>query len=333
MRRREFIVFIGAGVMLPLSARAQQSTKVYRIAIMHPLWPVDELTESSSNRFWRELFLEIRRLGYVEGKNLVIERYSGEGRADTYAKLARDVATSNPNLILAFTNRMVVPLQEATSTIPIVAMTSDPVNQGLVASLSRPGGNHTGVSVNAGLEIWGKRLELFREVVPTISKLAILGLRQSRDAASIQAAAEKAGIAVVGPSFLEDASDEAEYRRAFAFMSQEGADALFVDSSPEPVTKAQLIGDLAKKYRLPAIYPSRSYVEDGDGLMSYGVDFVELFHQVARTMDKVLKGEKPGDIPYYRPTKFELVINNKAAKDIGLVIPVSLLVRADEVVE
>jgi putative tryptophan/tyrosine transport system substrate-binding protein len=251
MRRREFIAFIGAGVMLPLSARAQQSTKVYRIAIVHPSWPVAELTESSSNRFWRELFLEIRRLGYVEGKNLVIERYSGGGRADLYPKLARDVATSNPNLILAFTSRMVVPLQEATSTIPIVAMTSDPVNRGFVASMSRLAGNHTGVSVDAGLEIWGKRLELFREVVPTISKLAILGLRQNPDAASMQAAAEKAGIAVVGPSFLEDQS-EAEYRRVFAFMSQEGADALFVDSSPDLIMKARLIGDLAKKYRLPA---------------------------------------------------------------------------------
>jgi putative tryptophan/tyrosine transport system substrate-binding protein len=331
MRRREFIAFIGAGVTLPLSARAQQSTKVYRIAILHPLWPVAELTESSSNRFWRELFLEIRRLGYVEGKNLVIERYSGEGRAEIYPKLALNVAASNPNLVLAFTNWMVAPLKEATSTIPIVAMTSDPVQTGLVKSMSRPGGNLTGVSVDAGLEIWGKRLELFREIVPTISKLAILGLRQNPEGASMQAAAQKAGIEVVA-SYLEDAS-EAEYRRVFAFMSQEGADALFVDGSPELITKAQLIGDLAKKYRLPAIYPFRSYVEDGDGLMAYGVDFVELFHQVARTMDKVLKGEKPGDIPYYQPTKFELVINHKAAKDIGLAISESLLARADEVID
>lgn len=125
-------------------------------------------------------FLEIRRLGYVEGKNLVIERYSGEGRAETYPKLARDVAASNPDLILAFTNWMVTPVKEATSTIPIVAMTSDPVQAGLVTSMSRPGGNLTGVSVEVGLEIWGKRLELFREIVPTISKLAILGLRQTR---------------------------------------------------------------------------------------------------------------------------------------------------------
>ena len=116
-------------------------------------------------------------------------------------------------------------------------------------------------------------------------------------------------------------------------MSQEGADALVVDTSPELITKAQLICELAKKYRLPAIYPFRSYVEDGGGLMAYGVDFVELFHQTARTIDKILKGAKPGDIPYYQPTKFELVINQKAAKDIGLVISESLLARADEVIE
>ena len=139
-------------------------------------------------------------------------------------------------------------------------------------------------------------------------------------------------VAVVGPSYLENPS-EAEYQRVFAFMSQEDADALFVDDSPELITKAQLIGDPAVKYRLPAIYPFRSFLEDGGGLMSYGFDFVELFHQTARTVDKILKGEKPGDIPYYQPTKFELVINHKAAKDIGLVIPESLLARADEVIE
>jgi ABC-type uncharacterized transport system substrate-binding protein len=332
MRRREFIAFMGSGVTLPLSARAQQSTKAYRIAILHPLWPVAELTDRSSNRYWRELFQEIRRLGYVEGQNLVIERYSGEGHAEIYPKLARDIVASNPNLVVAFTNRVVVPLKEATSTIPIVAMTGDPVDLGLMPSIARPGGNITGVSIDAGSEIWGKRLELFREVVPKISKLAILGLRQSPEVALMQKAAEKAGVVVVGPSYLEDAS-EAEYQRVFAFMSQEGADALFVDTSPELITKAQLIGELAKKYRLPAIYPFRSYIEDGGGLMAYGVDFVELFHQVARSIDKILKGAKPGDIPYYRPTKFELVINQKAAKDLGLVIPESLLARADEVIE
>jgi len=177
MRRREFIGFIGAVALLPLSARAQQSTKVYRIAILHPSHPVAELTEVSRFRYWREFFQELRRLGYVEGQNLVIERYSGEGRVENYPKLARDVATRNLNLIFAITVWMVAPLKEATSTTPIVAMTSDPVDLGLVSSMARPGGNITGVSVDAGLEIWGKRLELFREIVPTISKLGILGLK------------------------------------------------------------------------------------------------------------------------------------------------------------
>jgi putative ABC transport system substrate-binding protein len=154
MRRREFFAFVGAGAMLPLGARAQQSTKMYRIAIVHPLWPVAELTETSSNRFWRELFLEIRRLGYVEGQNLAIERYSGEGRAELYPMLARDVANSNPNLIVVFTDWMVLPVKAATSTIPIVAMTTDPVKFGLVPSMSRPGGNITGVSIDAGLDLW-----------------------------------------------------------------------------------------------------------------------------------------------------------------------------------
>jgi ABC-type uncharacterized transport system substrate-binding protein len=331
MRRREFIASIGAVTMLPTIARAQQSTKVYRIAILHPSHPVTELTEVSHFRYWREFFQELRRLGYVEGQNLVIERYSGEGRVEIYPKLARDAATRNPDLVFAITVWMVTPLKEATSTIPIVALTSDPVDLGLVPSMARPGGNITGVSVDAGLDIWGKRLELFREVVPKISKLAILTLRQNPEGAAIQETAEKAGIPVVGPSFVDNGSEE-EYRRVFSMMSQKGADALFVDGSPEYITNRKLIGELAQKYRLPTIYPFRSFVEAG-GLMSYGVDFVEIFRQVAREIDQVLKGAKPGDIPYYQPTKFELVINLKAAKAIGLAVPEPLLARADEVID
>ena len=329
MKRRQFIASVSAGVMLPLIARAQQSTKVYRIAILHPSRPVAELTEVT--QYWREFFQELRRLGYIEGQNLEIERYSGEGRIENYPKLARDVATRNLNLIFAITVWMVVPLKEATSTTPIVAMTSDPVQLGLITSMARPGGNITGVSVDAGLEIWGKRLQLFREIVPTISKLGILTLPRNPEGAAMQEAAEKAGITVVGPSFVENGS-EAEYRRVFAFMSQEGADALFVDSSPEYITKRQLIGELAEKHRLPAIYPYRSFVEAG-GLMSYGINLAEPFSQVAREIDQILKGAKPGDIPFYQPTKFELVINRKAAKEIGLVVSEPLLARADEVIE
>ena len=329
MRRREFVGFIGAVALLPRIASAQ-SNRTYRIAILHPSHPVAELTSASSFGYWREFFGELRRLGYVEGQNLLIERYSGEGRVEDYPKLARDVAARNSDLIFAITVWMVAPLKLATSTIPIVAMTSDPVDLGLVSSMARPGGNITGVSVDAGLEIWGKRLQLFREVVPTISKLGILALRRNPEGVAMRETAEKAGISVAGPSLLDNGSEQ-EYRRVFGFMSQEGADALFVDGSPEHITKRQLIGELAEKYRLPAIYPFRSFVEAG-GLMAYGIDFREMFRQVARTIDQILKGTHPGDIPFYQPTKFELIINRKAAEGIGLVLSEPLLARADEVI-
>lgn len=331
MRRREFIASIGAVCVLSRAARAQQSTKVHRIALLHPSHPVSELTEKSRFKYWREFFHELRQLGYIEGNNLVVERFSGEGHIDRYPELAREAAARHPNVIFATTIWMVGPLKEATTTIPIVAMTSDPVQLGLVTSMARPGGNITGVSVDAGLELWKKRLQLFREVVPTISKLGILGVQKNPEAAVMQETAEKAGIGVVGPSYVHKGSDD-EYREVFATMSQLGANALFVDGSPEHITKRQLIGELAAKYRLPAIYPFRSFVEAG-GLMSYGIDLVEIFRRAARDIDQILKGANPADIPYYQPTKFELVINLKAGREIGLTVSEPLLARADEVIE
>ena len=164
--------------MLPLSARAQQSTKVYRIAILHPSHPVSELTENSHFKYYREFFYELRQLGYTEGNNLMVDRFSGEGRVDHYSELAREAAARNPNVFFAITNYMVGPLKEVTSTIPIVALTADPVQLGLVTSMARPGGNITGVSVDAGLELWGKRLQLFREGRPDNIEIGNRGRRK-----------------------------------------------------------------------------------------------------------------------------------------------------------
>jgi putative tryptophan/tyrosine transport system substrate-binding protein len=335
MKRREFIrLACGASVLAattPRAAWAVEPHKVYRIALLHPSHPVSELTENSRLKYWREFFHELRQLGYIEGNNLVVERFSGEGRSDHYPELAREAAARNPNVILAVTNYMVGPLKEATSTIPIVAITSDPVQLGLVTSMARPGGNITGVSIDAGLELWGKRLQLFREVVPTISKLAILSVQKSAEAAVMQETTEKAGFGVAGPYYVNKGSDD-EYREVFATMSRSGANALFVDDGPEHITKRQLIGELAAKYRLPAIYPFRSFVEAG-GLMSYAIDALEIFRRAARDIDQILNGANPADIPFYQPTKFELVINLKAAKEIGLAVSEPLLARADEVIE
>ena len=335
MKRREFIKLgCGASVLAAttsMAAWAVETRKVYRIALLHPSHQVSDLTENSGVKYWREFFHELRRLGYVEGNNLVVERFSGEGRIDHYPELAREVAARNPSVIFAITIWMVAPLKEATSTIPIVAMTSDPVQLGLVTSMARPGGNITGVSVDAGLELWEKRLQLFREVVPTISKLGILGVQKNPEAAVMQQTAEKAGIGVVGPLYMDKGSED-EYREAFATMSRSGTNALFVDGSPEHITKRQLIGQLAAKYQLPAIYPFRSFVEAG-GLMSYGIDLVEILRRAARDIDQILKGANPADIPFYQPTKFELVVSLKAAKEVGLTVSEPLLARADEVIE
>ncbi|WP_213290966.1 ABC transporter substrate-binding protein [Bradyrhizobium sp. sGM-13] len=331
MKRREFVALLGAVSMLPLTARAQQTAKMYRIAIMHPSHRITELNELSRFRYYREFFGELRQLGYVEGHNLVIERFSAEGRVDSYPTLARDVAARNPDLVFAISVSLVATLKETTSTIPIVAMTSDPVGHGIVVSIARPSGNITGVTVDAGLELWAKRIQILRELVPTTSRLAILAVRRNPERAAMQETAENAGIQVVGPSFVDDGSEE-EYRRVFSRISQEGAEALFVDGSPEHITRRQLISELAAQYRLPAIYPFRSFAEAG-GLMTYGIDLVEIFRQAARVIDQILKGAKPGDIPFYQPTKFEFVINRKAAKEIGLFVSEPLLARADEVIE
>ena len=334
MKRREFIG-LACGASVATTSRAAWAVephKVYRIAMLHPSHPVSDLTENSGLNYYREFFLELRRLGYIEGKNLVVERFSGEGRVDHYPELAREAAARNPNVIFAVTNEMAAVLKEVTSTIPIVAFIADPVQSSLATSMARPGRNITGVSVDTGPELSGKRLQLLREVVPTISKLAIVGSpKDNIEVPAMQEATEKAGIGVVGPFYLNKGTND-EYREVFATISRSGANALFVDGSPENVTKRQLAGQLAAKYRLPAIYPYPVFVEAG-GLMSYGTDLVEVFRQGAREIDRILKGANPGEIPFYQPIKFELVINLKAAKEIGLTVSEQLLARADEVIE
>jgi putative tryptophan/tyrosine transport system substrate-binding protein len=332
MRRREFVALLaGSTLSLPFNAWAQQSTKVYRIAILHPSHSVTEMTETSSLPYYRAFFDELRRLGYIEGRNLIVERYSGEGRVESYPELARKAAGLSPDLAFAITASMAKPLEAVAPRLPIVAMTSDPVDLGLVSSLARPGGNLTGVSVDPGLEIWGKRFQLFREIVPSMRRVVLLALRWNPEHAAMLQTAERAGIIVVEPSVVEGGSD-GDYRAFFIASSKNSADALFVDGSPEHITKRRLITELAAESRLPAIYPFRSFVEAG-GLMAYGVDLTELFRQAARSISQILTGAKPGDIPYYQPTKFELLINLKAAKELGLTVPPSMLSLADGLIE
>jgi putative ABC transport system substrate-binding protein len=303
-----------------------------RIAFVHPAAKVSEISVSG-RPYYRAFFEELSRLGYVEGQNLGVERYSGEGRPERYAELARDVVNTHPDLILAAGGRLSLDFKMATTTIPIVTMIIDPIAMGLVASIARPGGNITGVTIAGGLELIGKRMGLLIEAMPKLSTVGYLASRpfwEDPRGAATREAAKRAGVAL-SPAML-GTFNEAEYQRVFKSMEQDRADALMVSEEPEHVTYRATIVELAAKDRIPTIYPFREYVEVG-GLMAYSIDQAEIYRRVANLIDKILRGANPGDIPFYQPTKFELSINLKTAKALGLEMPAMLLGRADEVIE
>jgi putative ABC transport system substrate-binding protein len=333
VRRRDLINYAAVAAVCPLAALAQQPGKVYRIALVSPSGSVERMNEAANPRTWRPFFEELRRRGFIEGRNLIVERYSGEGQSDRYAELARAVVASKPDAIYCGTVRMAAYLKAATETIPIVADAAGVVEFGLVSSLAHPGGNITGVS-DAGLEFYAKHLELLRQAVPTASQLAYLTPHEVWDSpllAPVKDAARQIGVSLV-PELLDAPIQEPEYRRVFALMAQQGLEALIVGSSQENSVNARLIVELAEIARLPTLYPGRWYVEQG-GLMSYGPDIPELYRQLGADIAEILKGAKPGDIPFYQPTRFELVVNLKTATALGLTVPQSLLARADEVIE
>jgi putative ABC transport system substrate-binding protein len=306
-----------------------------RIAFVSPATKVSEISLSGRDRNYRAFFEELIRLGYVEGQNLGVERYSGEGRTERYAELARDVVNTHPDLILTWGARLSLDFKMATTTIPIVTMIIDPIAQGLVASIARPGGNITGVTIAGGFEIIGKRMGLLVEAMPKLSTVGYLASRpfwEDPRGAAAREAAKRAGISLKA-ALLGSAFNEEEYRRVFGSMEQDRAvDALVVSEEPEHVPYRATIVELVAKGRIPTIYPLREFVEVG-GLMAYSINLVDIYRRLASLIDRILKGANPGDIPFYQPTKFELVINLKTAKALGLEMPAMLLGRADEVIE
>jgi putative ABC transport system substrate-binding protein len=294
---------------------------------------VATLTETSPSPVIGTIFTELRRLGYVEGKNILIERFSGEGRAAHFPDLAQDVVRRNPDVIIAIATNLTLDFKAATTTIPIVTVAGDLVENGLAQSLARPGGNITGASVNIGLEQWGKRLQLLKQIAPQATRLAGVESRENREVnnAFELELCRMFGLTLVGPP-LSRPIDETEYRRLFAALAQEGAEEIVVADEPENVTYHKLIIELAEKGRLPAIYVYAMYVKAG-GLMSYGIDLWEIGSRAADMADRILKGAKPADIPIFQPTKFILAINLKTAKALGLTVPPELLATADEVIE
>jgi putative tryptophan/tyrosine transport system substrate-binding protein len=334
VKRRQFITLLGGtAAAWPLTARAQQPATQRRIAIFHPAIPTTLLTETGGGSAWRAFFGELRRLGYVEGENLIIERYSAEGHHERYADLAREIVTRNPDVIVTGTNPVVIAFKAVTSTIPVVAFMLDPLHARLVTSLSRPGGNLTGITLDAGIENWGKRLQLLKEAVPSTARAAFLGMRDGWEGSSgqvVRDAAAQMGISLV--FILPERGNPSEIERAFAEIEQQRPDAVLVSGEGDLYAHRQLIAELAEKKRLPTMCPYRDYVEAG-ALMGYAVDLAELLRRMADDVHQILKGAKPGDIPIYQPTKFGLLINLKTAKALALTLPPALLARADGVIE
>ena len=334
MRRRDFMKLLGGAAAWPIAAGAQQSQKQHRIAFVHSGIPADHLTETTGPFWVRRFYETLRGLGETEGSNLVVERYSAEGRADRFTTLAAEVVERKPDVIVSNLNDLVKAFTTATTTIPIVAIIADPIALGLVRSLARPGGNLTGVSIDTGTGIVAKRLQILKEAMPTAIKVAYLlsnsGTWDSSAGSPDREAAQQLGIALTG-NFLAEVN-EVQLRRTFAEMSEQKLDAAIVDEGGTFLAQRALIVELAQKHRIPVIYPYRDYADSG-GLMAYAPELGELAQRMANDVHQILNGAKPGDIPFYQPNKFQLIVNLKAAKALDLIIPQSLITSADEVIE
>jgi len=321
------ILTFALGILLaPLSAEAQPAKKVTRIGF---------LASSSAERLKSRLpaFQQsLRELGYVEGKNIIIEYRYAEGKFERLPGLAAELVRLKVDVLVAEGAPAAHAAKNATSVIPIVmGNAADPVGTGLVASLARPGGNITGLS-DFNLGVVTKRLELLKEVVPSASRVAVL-LNPSNPTNPLQLKEIQAAAPALGVTLLSlEAKGADDIDRAFTTMRKERPGAVIVIGDPMFGTHARRIVELEAKSRLPAIYSSRISIDTG-GLMSYGTNFDDLYRRAATYVDKILKGTKPSDLPVEQPTKFELIINLKTAKALGLTIPKSVLFRADQVIE
>ena len=327
MRLIGLAVIVTIGLILgPCPADAQPSTKVPRIGYLSP-------SSSGAFLFYIEGFRRgLRTLGYVDGQNIIVEYRYMEGKAERLPELAAELVRKQVDVIVVQTPRAVQAVQQATSSIPIVmAGVPDPVTSGFVDSLARPGRNITGTT-SFDVDLSGKRLELLKETIPNLSRVAVLWNARSqpmaRRADNAKAAARALGLTIRAVGVLEPNELEA----AFAAMTHERPDALLVVLDAFTFVQRKQILEFAAKHRLPAMYELREFVDEG-GLMTYGTSFPAWYERSAYYVDRILKGAKPSDLPVEQPTTFELVINLKTAKALGLTIPPSVLGRADEIIQ
>jgi putative ABC transport system substrate-binding protein len=330
MRRREFIVG-GSGLLAcPVSGSRAQSVKK-SLALV-------KITKDTSYPPVQAFFDALRKLGYVEGESIVTHLYATEGSSERRAQVARDAVLAIPDVIFVITGAITQDVKDASSTIPIITMTSDPIALGFTASLAHPSANVTGVVVDAGIEHWSKRLQLLKELVPTASRIGFLtrkavweGTEAPAVVRAVRIAARAAGVHLVGLP-VESPIQETGYRRVFESLASERVEAIVVQDSAENVNYRKLIIELVAQSRVPAIYPFHDFAEEG-GLITYCVDLFELYRYAATQVDRILRGTPVRDVPFFQASTFKLVLNLNAAAALGMEFPPTLLSRADEVIE
>ena len=328
MRRRDFITILGGSAIWPLAAQAQQPERVRRVGVL-----LGDAAEDSEGQARLTAFVQaLQQLGWTDGSNVRIDTRWGAADADRYRRYAAELVALAPDVILAITSPVVAAVQQATRTVPIVfAAVVDPVGAGFVANLAQPGGNTTGFALYE-YGVSGKWLALLKEMAPNVTRAAVV-----RDSSTVSGIGQLAAIQAVAPSLgIEltplDVRDESELERAVALFARKPNGGIIITASPTARINRQQVIALVAQHRLPTVYPFRYFVSDG-GLVCYGPNIIEQFRLAADYVSRILKGEKPAEMPVQAPTKYELLINLKTAKALGLTVPPTLLARADEVIE
>lgn len=332
MRRRE-ILAAAMSIAGASEGFAQPARKLPRLAIVSPSAPIALMVEDSSSPYFRVLFETLRRRGWIEGKTFAVDRYGREHVAGSQPALIEMVLSGKPDVIYAVAGAAAF-LKAAAMATPVVALSGDPIAMGLIQNLAKPGGNITGMSVEVGPLLHGKRIELLREAFPALSDLIYVNLRTAWDAflgPFMRAAAEQAGVRLL-PKLIDAPAGEEDYRRAVAESPRAGGNAIMIGDSPMAFRYGAAIVAAVAETKLPAIYAFLESVEAG-GLMAYSFDLKELNRRAAENIDAILRGTHPGDIPYFQATTYSLSINLGTAKAQGITFPPSILARADQVID
>ena len=327
IKRRKFLTLFGGAVLAwPLAVRAQPMAKVWHVGML-------ETTAATLNATNLDAFKQaLRQLGYIEGQNLIVEYRSGDGHIERFPQLAAELVRLNVDIIITRGTPAALAAKKATATIPIVmAAIREPVETGMVASLARPGGNVTGLSAFV-TELTAKRIEIMREIIPQLSRMALIDNMANRSVPAQWDETKRAAFALGIQPQLYDVRKAEDIERAFSSAIAQRVNALSVGNDSVVIANRIQVVQLAAKHRLPAIYATRDFVDAG-GLLSYAAHYPDLYRRAAAYVDKIFKGAKPADLPVEQPTKFEIVVNLKAASALGLTVPSTLLARADEVIE